>query len=55
MSTILTVGTAVPRISYGLALVIFSRYRLTTLVHAQIRTELGRPRGESLLTLVSLV
>ena len=46
-TTILVFATVAPCIGYGLAFVIFSRYRLTASVHAQIRTDLDRRAEES--------
>jgi Na+/melibiose symporter-like transporter len=45
--TILVVATLVPCVGYLLAIVIFSRYRLTAPVHAEIRAELDRRAGEA--------
>ncbi len=44
--TILVVATLVPCVGYLLAIVVFSRYRLTAPVHAEIRAELDRRTGE---------
>ena len=49
-STILSVATLAPCIGYALAFTFFSRYRLTSSVHAEIRRELDQRSTGALMT-----